>query len=171
VREVAVALLTIVGTGCDTAIHYAGEATADAPVSGKCQQAALHSDFVWIRDNIFAVSCSAFSSCHQGTRAAGMLNLTTAKAYDQLVNVAALEPGWVRVVPGDPDHSYLLVKISGAPGPLGDGGVMPPNSAPLCEPKIDAIRRWIAAGAQSGTGGQDAGIVDAASISDGASVD
>ncbi len=179
VREVAAALLTVMGAGCDTAIHFTGEGGADAAISGKCLEAEAHSDFPWIRDNVLKVSCSAFSSCHQGTRPAGMLNLTPTRAYDQLVNVPAQEPGWVRVVPGDPNHSYVLVKIGGAPGPLGDGGLMPPNSVLLCQPKMDAIRRWIAAGAPPGSPAADGGPSDArpdgiahdAPLSDGAAVD
>ncbi|HKA86097.1 MAG TPA: hypothetical protein VKE22_00475 [Haliangiales bacterium] len=173
VREAAAVLLTLLA-GCDTAIHFGGEGPDAAP-SGKCVEAERHSDFPWIRDNVLKVSCSAFSACHQGTRPAGKLNLTPAQAYDQLVNVPAQEPGWVRVVPGDPMHSYVMVKIGAAPGPLGDGGLMPPNSVLLCAQKMDAIRRWIAAGAPPDPSAPDGGPSDArphdAPISDGAVVD
>lgn len=178
VREVAAALIMMLGAGCDTAIHATGEGP-DAAITGKCLEAELHSDFPWIRDNVLKTSCSAFSACHQGTRPAGRLNLTATQAYDQLVNVPAEESGWVRVVPGDPVHSYMLVKIGATPGPLGDGGLMPPNSLLLCPQKMDSIRRWIAAGALPGPAAPDGGIIDArpdgpgndAPLSDGAAVD
>ena len=61
-------------------------------------------------------------------------------------NEAARAAGLLRVAPGDPDHSYLLLKLEGKLGP--DEGVqMPLVGGPLPASAIDAIRRWIAAGA------------------------
>ena len=130
---------------CDTAVHQGGE----GPISPECREAESHSDFAFVRDVIFRSSC-VFSSCH-GAVPNGRLSLTASRAHDQLVGVTAhLEPTWVRVVPGSPDESYLMVKLGAVPGPLGEGGdTMPLNNPLLCEQKVEAVRRWIAAGASS----------------------
>jgi hypothetical protein len=63
-----------------------------------------------------------------------------------LVNVASAEvPGLMRVVPGDPEHSYLYLKVTG--DPRIDGGRMPPISDPLTPPDVELLRSWIEAGA------------------------
>jgi hypothetical protein len=159
------AAVVLLLAACDTGIApYDPSKIIDAAPVTRCTEAVMHSDYEWLRDNVFQVSCGAFTSCHQGGgSAAAQLDLTAAHAYQNLVNVASSTfPGqWVRVVPGDPDHSYLMVKLGGVPGPLGDGGLMPQNGQMLCQPKIEAVRRWIAAGAQGPAAGPiDAGIID-----------
>ena len=138
-------VLLLMLTACDTALHFR------EGISPSCREAMNHSDFQFIQQEIFAPSCSLSSSCHKGTRPAGELNLETAKAYDQLVNKVSRLPDWVRVVPEEPDMSYILVKLGRIQGPLGMNGSRPgttmPPDQPLCEEKIDAVRRWIEAGA------------------------
>jgi hypothetical protein len=64
-----------------------------------------------------------------------------------LIGVPSTEvPDMMRIAPGNPDASYLLQKISSTT-PL-DGVRMPPDQ-PLPTNKIEAIRLWIAAGAQN----------------------
>jgi hypothetical protein len=128
---------------CDTTVHQGGE----GPPSPDCIEAESHSDFTFIRDQIFKPGCT-FSSCH-GATPLGKLSLTTSRAYDQLVGVPAVAvDGWTRVVPGRPDESYLMVKLGVASGPLGaKGGTMPLNNPLLCDGKLGAVRRWIEAGA------------------------
>ena len=49
------------------------------------------------------------------------MNLTDSTAYATLVNAPSVsKPGAIRVVPGDPDASYLVQKIEGAPGIVGE---------------------------------------------------
>src|SRR5262249_8068868 len=52
----------------------------------------------------------------------------------------------LRVAPGDPDHSFLMLKIEGHLGP-NEGVPMPLVGGPLPASDIDTVRRWIAAGA------------------------
>jgi hypothetical protein len=59
------------------------------------------------------------------------------------------------VAPGDPDNSYLMLKIEGKQATLsgkcpgGDCGTeMPPDTGLLPQEQRDAIRAWIAAGAK-----------------------
>jgi hypothetical protein len=125
------------------------EGGADAAVSATCLEATSHSDLAWIQEKVFSASC-VFSSCHGGTGSmANGLVLTAGQSHDSLVNQASVSnPGMMRVVPGQPAQSYLLVAIGHISGSLPESGMMPVNSPQLCVEKREAIERWIAAGAQ-----------------------
>ena len=77
----------------------------------------------------------------------GVMDLSSEQAsFDNLVNIAALQisgGGAFRVLPGDPDNSYLIQKLKGNQLV---GGQMPPGT-PLQQPVIDDIRLWITNGA------------------------
>jgi hypothetical protein len=87
--------------------------------------------------------------CHtdQGRTPTGNLVLLEGRAYQQLVGRASTtKPGAILVIPGDPDNSYLVKKLEGAPDI--NGLRMPRNEGPfLTEGQIRVIRRWIAEGA------------------------
>lgn len=112
--------------------------------SGPCDEAPYHSDFGFIEDKIFTVSC--LDGCHNGPAPTGNMDLSPGVAYTSLVNVASLHSGWMRVVPNDPGASTLMVEVGGEPG-IALEGYMPWGLPRLCEPLIDAMRRWIVAGA------------------------
>lgn len=123
------------------------EAPDAAPLSASCMEAQDKSDILWIQEKIFD-SCAAFSVCHQGAAiSAGGLNLESGFAETAMIDIdSRLFPDYKLVVPGDPDNSYLMVILGGAQGPLKDGvGTMPYNNPLLCDPKIDAVARWITA--------------------------
>ena len=97
-----------------------------------------------IEAQVIARSC-VFSSCHSGVTGAGGLDLKTG-AYDHLVNAKSMQvPTRLRVMPGDPDASYLIEKLT-LPKPT-VGQRMPPGSEPLPEEEIEMFREWIAGGA------------------------
>jgi hypothetical protein len=97
-----------------------------------------------IETQIFARNCT-FSSCHGASMQQGLS--LTAPAHGHLVGIASTEvPAAMRVVPGDPAASYLLHKIESA-SPM--AGVRMPPDQPLPAHKVEAIRQWIAAGAQN----------------------
>jgi hypothetical protein len=124
------------------------EGDPDAGVSAACQEATQHDDLAWIETDIFARSCT-FMACHRNpaTDANGLV-LEPGQAHAELVGQPSLvAPTMTLVVPGDPMASYLMVVLGKYPGPLPPGGTMPLSSPPLCDQKIDAIDRWIAAGA------------------------
>ena len=79
------------------------------------------------------------------------LSLVAGDAHDALVNKAATETcGGVLVVPGKPDQSYLMHKLTEAK-PC-DGGRMPRGfelikPQPLSAESLATIRSWINAGA------------------------
>ncbi len=114
-----------------------------------CSPPPAPATFATIERKIFAVSCATLS-CH-GAAASGGLQLTPDVAYTNLVGVPATNPaanaaGLLRVAPGDPDHSFILDKLTGALA-AGEGVPMPQVGSPLPQAKIDLVRRWIAAGA------------------------
>ncbi len=89
--------------------------------------------------------------CHSGAAPAGALPLDAARAFDALVGVrpdnpAARSRGLLRVDPGNLANSFLWLKVTGQQGP-GEGVRMPKGGPPLSDAKLDALRRWILAGA------------------------
>jgi hypothetical protein len=115
----------------------------------------LTPDFATIQSEIFEKGDSsgrpACTNCHTavGRTPAGQLNLTHDVAYDQLVNAQvrnAGKAGAIRVIPSDPNNSYLVQKLEGTPGIAGQR--MPFNGGPyLTDGQMLFIRRWIANGA------------------------
>ncbi len=105
-----------------------------------------------IQTKVFDVSC-VFSSCHSESRAAGNLILEPGMSHGELVGVlsdndAAKNMSMQRVVAGDADSSFLMVKLTvGLDSQFGD--LMPQGSLNGLEPagKIEAIRQWINDGA------------------------
>jgi hypothetical protein len=111
-----------------------------------CDEAVYHSDFAWVQRMVFDVSC-AVSGCHNAVEQKADMNLSTGSAYASLVNVASTKhAGWMRVVPASASDSALMVEIGGEPG-FALEGTMPWGMPKLCTEQIDAIRRWVAAGA------------------------
>ena len=104
--------------------------------------------FSSIQKAVFHESCSA-PSCH-GSGAKGGLSLLAGESYTQLAGVpSTLDkknfPPFLRVKPGHPDSSFLLVKLTAPDSSQGE--IMPKGSDRLSRSQIDAIRRWILAGA------------------------
>lgn len=133
----------------------------DAGPSATCIEATMHSDYDFIQDRILNVSCSGFNSCHKGAALeAGGLSLERGETIRQTVNVDSdLFPQFKRILPGDPANSYLFIIIGGAPGPIDpEVDFMPLNNPRLCQEKIDAIGRWIEAGAMETAPTVDAGV-------------
>ena len=90
------------------------------------------------------------ATCHLTGTEQGNVSLVPAKAVESLVGVPSQEaPDIVRVKAGDPDASYLVMKIEGTHLDHGGSGVqMPFGAPPLSERQIADIRQWIAEGAQ-----------------------
>lgn len=88
--------------------------------------------------------------CHQNMMFMGQLDMRDDMAYASLVSVpAAQAPGVDRVSPGDPDNSYLYLKLLGEQASVGGGGTRMPQLSPMLPPEqIDLVRYWILGGAQ-----------------------
>jgi hypothetical protein len=94
---------------------------------------------------LFTAQC-AFVGCHAGAAPQAGQDLSAGNAYESLVNVESTQVAGVqRVLPGDPDASFLLEKVSSDQPRVGSR--MPLAGSPLSEDEIDMIREWIRQGA------------------------
>ncbi len=103
-----------------------------------------------IQRSIFNVHCLS-AGCHNATDQQGGLILEAGQSHASLVdvisdNLAAKMEGLRRVVPGDPDQSFLVIKLI-LPGTNQFGGPMPLGMGQLSSADIERIREWITAGA------------------------
>jgi hypothetical protein len=139
--RIGYAVLLALGTvGCDEALSDLTGPTPD-----------LEPTFSSIQQQIFSNGDSsgrpACTNCHNaiGSRFNG-LDLSAAVSYNNLVNVASrFKAGAVRVVPSDPENSYLIHKLEGRST---IAGVRMPLNGPYLQPgQILVIRRWIEIGA------------------------
>jgi hypothetical protein len=94
------------------------------------------------------------ASCHPSVNPS--LDLRPGHIYSSIVGVRALEdPDLVRVVAGDPDKSFLYLKIAGDPE-LGDipaiGARMPQGAPRMAQEDIGIVRDWILQGAKNASG-------------------
>jgi hypothetical protein len=92
----------------------------------------------------------ACTNCHTtagGRNPSGGMNLTTSLSYAAIVGVASTgKPGAVRVIPGDPENSYIIDKLEGRPTIAGVR--MPRGNGPfLTDGQMLVIKRWISNGA------------------------
>jgi hypothetical protein len=95
----------------------------------------ITADLESIEDNIFTPICS---KCHIGASAPEGLQLDGAHAYNAIVGVPSVEePQFLRVDPGNPDQSYLMLEIENAMGI--EGGQMPLGENPLLPATMDAL--------------------------------
>jgi hypothetical protein len=106
--------------------------------------------FTALYDEILAREGCSLAFCHGSDARLGNTDLSTRdKAYAALVGVPASGPacrdsGLVRVVPGEPDLSLLLMKLSAEP----PCGVSMPSADALLSPAQQLrIREWIERGA------------------------
>lgn len=98
-----------------------------------------------VQEDVFNQSC-ALSGCHAGGTAAAGLNLSAGQAHANIVGIPSLmSPDRVRVHAGNPDESFLLIKVEGSLGMVGSR--MPLGREPLSAEKIALLRGWIEDGA------------------------
>jgi len=97
-----------------------------------------------IQANVFSVNC-AVSGCHGGSTVQQGLRLDPGFSAANLINVPSpRDPSLIRVVPGNPDASFLIQKLEGTQT-LGDR--MPQFGPYLPQTTIDEVRLWIENGA------------------------
>lgn len=118
-----------------------------------------------IQATIFTPSCATMP-CHSQSSAqySGTLDLSSAStSYAQLVGDGGVPAAFsgvteLRVDPGHPESSFLIVKLSPAIwsssysmlSPPPDGNPMPfGSSAPITDAQLQLIQDWISAGAQN----------------------
>ncbi|HYX83897.1 MAG TPA: carboxypeptidase-like regulatory domain-containing protein [Gaiellales bacterium] len=97
---------------------------------------------------IFNASCVG---CHPSVNPS--LDLTAGHSYGALVNTRALEdPNYVRVAVGDPEKSFLYLKVAGFGQAAQIGGRMPLRANPLPTADVRLIADWIREGARGPDG-------------------
>lgn len=116
----------------------------------------LQPTFASVQHEIFeardAAGRAACTECHTdvgGRTPSGGLNLRHEVAYAALVGVASRgKAGAVRVIPGDANNSYIIQKLEGRSGIVGER--MPRTGGPfLTEGQMTIIKRWIETGANN----------------------
>jgi mono/diheme cytochrome c family protein len=119
---------------------------APAPEAAKGSPQAI----TFYQEKIAPLFRSKCATCHLTGTEAGNIQLTPDQAIAAIVDVAAQEaPRYKRVVPGDPDSSYLVMKIAGTHIENGgSGATMPFAAPPLSAQEIADIRQWIKEGAK-----------------------
>ena len=139
---VAVIALVLTSIGCDEKL---------SSITGPTPE--LEPTFRSIQRDIFnakdLAGRQACIDCHsdQGRNASGGLVLLDGRSYDAIVGrPSGAKAGATRVIPGDPDNSYIVRKLEGAADIVGVR--MPRGTGPyLTQGQMLVIRRWIQIGA------------------------
>ena len=145
-RILGVSVLLIASStwsACDEKLSSIAGPTADlAPTFASVQNLIFEAT-----DSAGRNACTQCHTSNNGRAPSGGLNLNHEVAYDQLVGAPVRgKPGAIRVIPGDPDNSYLIQKLEGSASIVGRR--MPNNGPPyLTDGQILIIRRWITVGA------------------------
>lgn len=88
------------------------------------------------------------ATCHLTGQEAGNMALHAGGAYASMVNIPSIESKLLRVKPGFPEQSYLMLKLEGKHLDAGGSGQrMPLAQSPLDEATLGMLRDWITAGA------------------------
>lgn len=142
-------------------ICYAGACREGSRIDGGigvCFPVAAR--FSEINGSYFQVGCGTASNrCHSADSATGTIVYSsldlTGDPWARLVNVRAENligraDAGVLVAPGDPAHSYLLTKIElqSFKDPQLGAGMPPAHPGTDCPAELEAVRQWIAEGAQ-----------------------
>ena len=108
---------------------------------------AIPTTYAEIEQLLFDPFCA--QQCHKGGAAPKGLPMEPGRALRALVGQPAVEvPGMLRVAPGQPSASYLIVKV--VPHDRRRVGTRMPRNGPpfLTSAQVGAMKRWIRAGAQ-----------------------
>ena len=94
---------------------------------------------------LFAREC-AF--CHSKDAADSGLVLEGRFAYRMIVDVPSVESSLMRVAPGKPEQSYLLLKMQNQHRTVGGTGrKMPPGWLEVVPSEVELVKAWILTGA------------------------
>ena len=119
------------------------EPVVDAPEE---PVADVVSAFAEIQSTVFTPICS---ECHGPIAPSAGLQLNAADSFAAIVGVPSNQvPSLNRIAPGDPDNSYLIMKLEGTQAV---GSQMPLGGPPLPQDTIDFIRQWVTDGALPAT--------------------
>src|SRR5262245_11110237 len=137
-----VAVAGCAGDGAGTPGSNPGDGGPGSPPGGTGSL-----DFETQVQPIFTQNCA----CHQSFSAPQGEILLPGSTYDATVNVPSTEnPSILRIKPGDPDNSYLVIKIDDGVPEVSTrrvGERMPRGLPPLKATEIQTIRQWVKEGA------------------------
>ena len=109
---------------------------------------AIAADTVSFARDIAPLLNARCASCHLTGQEEGNLALESSAAYASLVGKPSIESDLLRVKPGAPEQSYLMLKVEGRHLDAGGTGVrMPFGATPLDAATLNILRQWIADGA------------------------
>jgi hypothetical protein len=117
--------------------------------TGTCDSGKFDSTFAAIQKVIFEGHNCTNDMCH-GAAVMGGLDLRAGVAYENLIEVRSKNSKLFRVMPGEPGESFLFNKLRAAsmPGSIEvEGSPMPSGLPPLSSDHLEAVRRWVEAGA------------------------
>jgi mono/diheme cytochrome c family protein len=134
----------LLGTGLLLLAACSSEAPLPEATKAEAKAVSLY------QEKIAPLFRSRCGTCHLTGTEAGNIQLTPDQAIAAIVDVASQEaPKLKRVVPGDPDNSYLVMKLEGTHIEHGGSGTTMPYAAPpLSTQEIADIRQWIKEGAK-----------------------
>lgn len=116
-----------------------------APGSGAARSIQADPSFAAVIQEIFERRGCTQAGCHNNATASG-LTLARGASYAALVNVRAANEPIVRVIPGNADGSYLVIKLEGRQVV---GARMPLGGTPLDDIDLTNIKNWINQGAKN----------------------
>ena len=146
IHMLAAGLLLVLGAasaGCDEKLE---DLTGPTPNL----QPTLSSIQREIFDTTDSAGRQACTNCHTsvGRNPSGLMDLRPGAAYNSLVGVTSpAKAGAVRVIPGDPENSYIIQKLEGRADIVGTR--MPRGNSFLTEGQLLVIKRWIQLGARN----------------------
>ena len=127
----------VAACGSDSPTAPTPPTTTPTPTPG-----ALTATLSSIQSVVFNDSCIG----HHGDHATDAdLDLRDGQSFSNLVNRQSIQVALDLVEPNDAENSYLIHKLDGRAGIVGDR--MPPAGPFLSQADIDVIKQWINAGA------------------------
>ena len=131
---------------CAVLLILSGCSTDDSPTASKSPGSIINDpSFSTDIQPIFISRGCTGSNCH-GSALQDGLDLRTGAAYASLVNVDAVSENFKRVLPGNAQDSYLVIKLEGRQTV---GSQMPLVGAHLDNVELTNIRNWINNGAKN----------------------
>jgi mono/diheme cytochrome c family protein len=128
----------------------AGAALLAAACSAQAEAPGAVTATISYQAEIVPLLESNCATCHLTGEEAGGMSLVGDAAIGFLVGTPSQEaPALIRVVAGNPDKSYLVMKLEGTYiSHGGSGAQMPFGAPPLAPEQIAKVRQWIAEGAK-----------------------
>ena len=135
-------LASVVASACTSFAGYPDPIPDTAP----CEQPDYEASYQWILDEVITKRCAVNMACHQDASPLEDFDLRPEVALASLRGPSKQHPDMPITSPGEPERSYLMVKLGAYDQSERFGELMPWESE-LCREQLLAIDEWIAAGA------------------------